>query len=162
MNDPRGNLPIAMSGQRVTIDGDTEVLTVVHDVYPPGHFTQPCLALLRRSDGSTFECTVEVLQPFYALAKTKTTVEDRPRTTISGRSDPQSVEKVDEPQLGRSVSIDAAATLLMVSRRTIYNRIATGRLQTIRTLGGSQRVLVSSMPVVRGPNSPFRLARRAE
>ncbi|MGH9140685.1 MAG: hypothetical protein ACRD2I_06035 [Vicinamibacterales bacterium] len=32
-----------------------------------------------------------------------------------------------------------------VSRRTIYNRIRDGRLQTIRTLGGSQRVLLDSV-----------------
>ena len=50
-----------------------------------------------------------------------------------------------EPRLGRSVSIDQAAQLLSVSRRTIYNRIRDGRLQTIRTLGGSQRVLVESL-----------------
>jgi len=50
-----------------------------------------------------------------------------------------------EPRLGRSVSIDQAATLLTVSRRTIYNRIRDGRLHTIRTLGGSQRVLVESL-----------------
>ena len=50
-----------------------------------------------------------------------------------------------EPRLGRSVSIDQAASLLNVSRRTIYNRIREGRLQTIRTLGGSQRVLVESL-----------------
>lgn len=50
-----------------------------------------------------------------------------------------------EPQLGRSVSIDQAARLLNVSRRTIYNRIRDGRLQTIRTRGGSQRVLIESM-----------------
>jgi excisionase family DNA binding protein len=50
-----------------------------------------------------------------------------------------------EPRLGRSVTIDQAATLLGVSRRTIYNRIRDGRLQTIRTLGVSQRVLVQSM-----------------
>jgi excisionase family DNA binding protein len=43
------------------------------------------------------------------------------------------------------VSIDQAAQLLSVSRRTIYNRIREGRLQTIRTLGGSQRVLVESL-----------------
>jgi len=48
-------------------------------------------------------------------------------------------------QLGRSVSIDHAASLLNVSRRTIYNRIRDGRLQTIRTLGGSQRVLIESL-----------------
>ena len=52
---------------------------------------------------------------------------------------------VNEPRLGRSVSIDQAAQLLNVSRRTIYNRIRDGRLQTIRTIGGSQRVLVESL-----------------
>jgi len=49
-------------------------------------------------------------------------------------------------RIGRSVSLDHAAELLGVSRRTIYNRIRDGRLQTIRTLGGSQRVLLESMP----------------
>jgi excisionase family DNA binding protein len=51
--------------------------------------------------------------------------------------------------LGRSVTIDRAASLLHVSRRTIYNRIRDGRLQTIRTIGGSQRVLVSSLDFAR-------------
>lgn len=50
-----------------------------------------------------------------------------------------------EPRIGRSVSLDHAARLLGVSRRTIYNRIREGRLQTIRTLGGSQRVLLDSV-----------------
>jgi excisionase family DNA binding protein len=50
-----------------------------------------------------------------------------------------------EPRIGRSVSLKHAAELLGVSRRTIYNRIRDGRLQTIRTLGGSQRVLLDSM-----------------
>jgi excisionase family DNA binding protein len=54
-----------------------------------------------------------------------------------------------EPRIGRSVSIDHAAELLGVSRRTIYNRIREGRLQTIRTLGGSLRVLVESVDHVR-------------
>ena len=49
------------------------------------------------------------------------------------------------PRLGRSVSIDQAAELLHVSRRTIYNRIRDGRLMTIRTIGGSQRVLLESL-----------------
>ena len=49
------------------------------------------------------------------------------------------------PQLGRSVTIDHAASLLGVSRRTVYYRIREGRLRTIRTLGGSQRVLVESV-----------------
>ena len=52
---------------------------------------------------------------------------------------------VIEPQLGRSVSIERAAELMRVSRRTIYNRIRDGRLQTIRTRYGSQRVLVESL-----------------
>jgi excisionase family DNA binding protein len=50
-----------------------------------------------------------------------------------------------EPRIGRSVSLDHAAQLLGVSRRTVYNRIREGRLQTIRTLGGSQRVLLESV-----------------
>ena len=51
----------------------------------------------------------------------------------------------DVPRIGRSVSLDHAAQLLGVSRRTIYNRIREGRLQTIRTIGGSQRVLLDSV-----------------
>jgi len=50
-----------------------------------------------------------------------------------------------EPRIGRSVSLDHAAELLGVSRRTIYNRIREGRLLTVRTLGGSQRVLIDSV-----------------
>ena len=53
-------------------------------------------------------------------------------------------EQSFEPRIGRSVSLDHAAQLLGVSRRTIYNRIREGRLQTIRTPGGSQRVLLHS------------------
>ena len=49
------------------------------------------------------------------------------------------------PRIGRSVSLDHAAQLLGVSRRTIYNRIRENRLQTIRTAGGSQRVLLDSL-----------------
>lgn len=57
-----------------------------------------------------------------------------------------------EQHLGRSVTIDQAAELLHVSRRTIYNRIREGKLQTIRTIGGSQRVLVSSLDENRKPS----------
>jgi excisionase family DNA binding protein len=56
-----------------------------------------------------------------------------------------SAEAGSESRIGRSVSLDHAAELLGVSRRTIYNRIRDGRLQTIRTLGGSQRVLLDSV-----------------
>ena len=58
---------------------------------------------------------------------------------------PVSLPGVFEPRIGRSVSLDHAAEILGVSRRTIYNRIREGRLQTIRTLGGSQRVLLDSV-----------------
>ena len=45
----------------------------------------------------------------------------------------------------RSLMIDRAAEFLGVSRRTIYYRIREGKLTTIRTLGGTQRVLVDSL-----------------
>ena len=60
-----------------------------------------------------------------------------------------------EPRLGRSVTIDHAAQLLNLSRRTIYNRIRDGRLQTIRTRGGSQRVLVESLQTLGFCPQPF-------
>ena len=44
----------------------------------------------------------------------------------------------------RSLMIDQAAGLLGVSRRTVYYRIREGRLRTIRTPCGSQRVLLDS------------------
>ena len=47
------------------------------------------------------------------------------------------------------MSIEQAAQLLGVSRRTVYNRIRDGKLQTIRTLGGSQRVLLTSLDEMR-------------
>ena len=53
------------------------------------------------------------------------------------------------PQLGRSVTIDQAAQMLGVSRRTVYYRIREGRLRTLRTIGGSQRVLVDSLHELR-------------
>ena len=46
---------------------------------------------------------------------------------------------------GRSLLIEDAAIVLGVSRRTIYYRIREGRLETLRTRGGSQRVLLSSI-----------------
>jgi len=45
----------------------------------------------------------------------------------------------------RSVLVDQAAELLGVSRRTVDNRIREGRLRTIRTRCGSQRVLLESL-----------------
>jgi excisionase family DNA binding protein len=45
----------------------------------------------------------------------------------------------------RSLLIQEAAELLGLSRRTVYYRIREGKLRTIRTRCGSQRVLVSSI-----------------
>jgi excisionase family DNA binding protein len=43
------------------------------------------------------------------------------------------------------VFVDHAAEILGVSRRTIYYRIRQGRLRTVRTRCGSQRVMVDSI-----------------
>ncbi|MFN7976901.1 MAG: excisionase family DNA-binding protein [Vicinamibacterales bacterium] len=43
------------------------------------------------------------------------------------------------------MTIERAAEILGVSRRTVYYRISEGALQTIRTRGGSQRVVVDSL-----------------
>ena len=45
----------------------------------------------------------------------------------------------------KSVFVDEAARLLGVSRRTVYNRIQQGKLRTVKTLGGSQRIVVESI-----------------
>jgi excisionase family DNA binding protein len=77
------------------------------------------------------------------------------RTTDVDYAD-TAAEHSSEPRIGRSVSLDHAARLLGVSRRTIYNRIRDGRLQTIRTVGGSQRVLLDSVKGWRGQPSVRR------
>lgn len=48
-------------------------------------------------------------------------------------------------ECGRSLLIEDAAMVLGVSRRTVYYRIRDGRLETVRTRGGSQRVLMVSI-----------------
>ena len=47
--------------------------------------------------------------------------------------------------MDRTLFIDEAAALLGVSRRTVYYRIRQGRLDTVRTICGSQRVLLASI-----------------
>ena len=68
-------------------------------------------------------------------------------------------EAASGPRIGRSVSIDRAAELLGCSRRTVYNLISNGWLQTVKTLGRSQRVLLDSLQVVavRGTRSLSRV-----
>jgi excisionase family DNA binding protein len=57
----------------------------------------------------------------------------------------------------RSLLIDQAAELLGVSRRTVYYRIREGRLRTMHTAGGTQRVLMDSLvALMRDEAAPFR------
>ena len=49
------------------------------------------------------------------------------------------------PALTRSISLVRAGDILKVSRRTLYYWIKQGRIQTIRTPLGSQRVLIDSV-----------------
>lgn len=58
-------------------------------------------------------------------------------------------DRSDAPR-EKTFLIDEAAQLLGVSRRTVYYRIGEGRLQTIRTRCGSQRVLSSSIEALLG------------
>ena len=62
--------------------------------------------------------------------------------------------------MDRTLFIDEAAALLGVSRRTVYYRIREGRLRTIRTRCGSQRVLLSSIEALRRDEAEKRRARR--
>ena len=48
----------------------------------------------------------------------------------------------------RSLFVEEAALLLGVSRRTVYYRIREGKLQTVRTPGGTQRVLIASIELL--------------
>ena len=61
----------------------------------------------------------------------------------------------------RSVLVNHAAEILGVSRRTVYNRIREGRLRTIRTRCGSQRVLLESVESLLLEGARRRSERRA-
>ena len=61
---------------------------------------------------------------------------------------------------GLSVFVDEAAILLGVSRRTVYYRIRDGKLDTIRTRCGSQRVLVASIEALLRAEVAARAGRR--
>jgi excisionase family DNA binding protein len=51
----------------------------------------------------------------------------------------------------KTVSIPRACELVGVSRRTIYNWIASGKIQYVRTAGGSVRIFVDTL--WRDPNA---------
>lgn len=52
----------------------------------------------------------------------------------------------------KTVSIPRACELVGVSRRTIYNWIAGGKVQYVRTAGGSVRIFVDTL--WREPDAP--------
>lgn len=52
----------------------------------------------------------------------------------------------------KTVSIPRACEVVGVSRRTIYNWIASGKVQYIRTAGGSVRIFVDTL--WRDPDAP--------
>ncbi len=64
------------------------------------------------------------------------------------------------PASGRSVFVEEAAAMLKVSRRTVYYRIRDGRLQTIRTRCGSQRILLDSIEALLWDGAAKRSGRR--
>jgi excisionase family DNA binding protein len=45
----------------------------------------------------------------------------------------------------KTISINKASELVGVSRRTIYNWIASGKVEYIRTAGGSVRIFVDTL-----------------
>jgi excisionase family DNA binding protein len=49
------------------------------------------------------------------------------------------------PPERKTVSIPQACELVGVSRRTIYNWLAGGKLQYVRTAGGSVRIFVDTL-----------------
>jgi len=58
----------------------------------------------------------------------------------------------------QSFLVEHAAALLGVSRRTVYYRIREGKLRTVRTIGGSQRVLLESIERLRAEGARDRAA----
>ena len=54
----------------------------------------------------------------------------------------------------QTLSIMKACELVGVSRRTIYNWIASGKVEYVRTAGGSVRIFADSL--WRSPNDPSR------
>jgi excisionase family DNA binding protein len=61
---------------------------------------------------------------------------------------------LDRPMLDRkTVSIPRACELVGVSRRTIYNWISAGKIQYVRTAGGSVRIFADTL--WRDAGTPF-------
>lgn len=54
----------------------------------------------------------------------------------------------------KTISIMKACELVSVSRRTIYNWMSTGKVEYVRTAGGSVRIFVDTL--WREPDRPLR------
>jgi excisionase family DNA binding protein len=54
----------------------------------------------------------------------------------------------------KTISIMKACELVGVSRRTIYNWLSSGKIEYVRTAGGSVRIFVDTL--WRDPNNPTR------
>lgn len=66
----------------------------------------------------------------------------------------------------KTVSIPRACDVVGVSRRTIYNWMASGKVQYVRTAGGSVRIFVDTLwreplPLSETPAPPFDLRESA-
>jgi len=59
----------------------------------------------------------------------------------------------------QTLSIMKACELVGVSRRTIYNWIASGKVEYVRTAGGSVRIFTDTL--WRSPNEPTRAKENA-
>jgi len=67
------------------------------------------------------------------------TAAHRPETPTSGKAE-------DSMMIDRkTISIMKACELVGVSRRTIYNWIASGKVEYVRTAGGSVRIFVDTL-----------------
>ncbi len=67
----------------------------------------------------------------------------------------------------KTVSIPRACDVVGVSRRTIYNWMSSGKVQYVRTAGGSVRIFVDTLwrdvppPVTESAHVPFELHKSA-
>lgn len=59
------------------------------------------------------------------------------------------VDDASRQSLGRTLLIADAARLMGVSRRTVYYRLRDGQLESIKTRGGSRRIVVHSLEWLR-------------
>jgi len=60
----------------------------------------------------------------------------------------------------KTISIMKACELVGVSRRTIYNWLSSGKIEYVRTAGGSVRIFVDTL--WRDPNSTARPAEQQQ